>query len=81
LRDDGATVVLTTQFIEEAERLCERVAILHHGSVVDVDSPQSLIGRFRENVGYSTTTLEDVFLRLTADGSGGAAVEDPCAAS
>jgi ABC-2 type transport system ATP-binding protein len=42
VRDSGVTVVLVTHFMEEAERLCDRVALLHRGRVVVVDSPAAL---------------------------------------
>ena len=45
IRGRGKTVVLTTHLMEEAERLCDRVAIVEHGRVIDVDSPAGLIGR------------------------------------
>ena len=43
VRDRGKTVLLTTHFMEEAERLCDCVAILDHGQVVALDSPENLI--------------------------------------
>ncbi len=45
IRDGGATVFLTTHLMEEAERLCDRVAILEHGRIIDVDSPAGLVRR------------------------------------
>ncbi len=45
IRDRGKTVVLTTHLMEEAERLCDRVAIIEHGRVIDVDAPGRLIAR------------------------------------
>ncbi|MEO6238132.1 MAG: ABC transporter ATP-binding protein [Vicinamibacterales bacterium] len=45
IRDRGKTVFLTTHLMEEAERLCDRVAIIDHGRIVDVDTPQGLITR------------------------------------
>jgi ABC-2 type transport system ATP-binding protein len=42
IRDEGVTVILVTHFMEEAERLCERVALLHHGRVIAIDSPAAL---------------------------------------
>ena len=44
IREHGKTVVITTHFMEEAERLCDRVAILDHGRIVALDSPTNLIG-------------------------------------
>jgi ABC-2 type transport system ATP-binding protein len=42
-RSEGRTVVLTTHYMDEAERLCDRVAIVDHGKVIALDSPRSLI--------------------------------------
>jgi ABC-2 type transport system ATP-binding protein len=42
IRDRGVTIVLVTHFMEEAERLCDRVAVLDHGRVVAIDSPSAL---------------------------------------
>ena len=44
LRDKGKTVFLSTHFMEEAERLCDRVAIMDHGKIVALDTPENLIG-------------------------------------
>jgi ABC-2 type transport system ATP-binding protein len=43
IRQRGTTVFLTTHFMEEAERLCDRVAIIDHGKLVALDTPQNLI--------------------------------------
>ena len=43
IRERGTTVFLTTHFMEEAERLCDRVAIMDHGKIVALDTPQNLI--------------------------------------
>jgi len=45
IRERGKTVFLTTHLMEEAERLCDRVAIIDHGRIVDIDSPASLVNR------------------------------------
>jgi ABC-2 type transport system ATP-binding protein len=45
IRDRGKTVLLTTHLMEEAERLCDRVAIIEHGTIIDVGSPAELVGR------------------------------------
>jgi lipooligosaccharide transport system ATP-binding protein len=45
VKGSGATVVLTTHYIEEAERLCETVAIVDHGRLLDIGAPQELIDR------------------------------------
>ena len=45
IRERGKTVFLTTHLMEEAERLCDRVAIIEHGRIIDIDSPESLVHR------------------------------------
>jgi ABC-2 type transport system ATP-binding protein len=45
IRDRGKTVFLTTHLMEEAERLCDRVAIIEHGRIIDIDTPQRLVAR------------------------------------
>ncbi len=43
IRARGKTVFMTTHLMEEAERLCDRVAIIEHGRIIDVDTPQGLV--------------------------------------
>jgi len=43
IRDSGKTVVLVTHFMDEAEYLCDRVAVIDHGKVIALDSPQNLV--------------------------------------
>ena len=45
LHDEGTTIVLTTHYLEEAEAMCERIAIMSHGAVVALDDKRSLLGR------------------------------------
>jgi ABC-2 type transport system ATP-binding protein len=45
IRQRGKTVVLTTHLMEEAERLCDRVAIIEHGRIIDIDTPERLVAR------------------------------------
>jgi ABC-2 type transport system ATP-binding protein len=45
IRDRGKTVFLTTHLMEEAERLCDRVAIMEHGRIIDIDTPVALVAR------------------------------------
>jgi ABC-2 type transport system ATP-binding protein len=67
ISESGRTVVLTTHYMDEAEVLCDRVAIMDQGRVLRLDSPQALVDgldapvRVRETRG----TLEDVFLEVT----------------
>jgi len=65
LRDKGMTVLYTTHYMEEAERLCQRVAIMDSGRMVALDTP----GGLKRLIGLSDeATLEDVFLKLTGRG-------------
>ena len=45
IRERGKTVFLTTHLMEEAERLCDRVAIMEHGRIIDIDTPDGLVRR------------------------------------
>ncbi|MFL5504260.1 MAG: ABC transporter ATP-binding protein [Gemmatimonadaceae bacterium] len=68
---EGRTIVITTHYMEEAERLCDRVAIVDHGHVIALGTPRELM----ESIDVShlpppeprktTATLEDVFVSLT----------------
>ena len=60
LKDSGATILYTTHYIEEAERLCDRVAIVDRGKVIVCASPKDLIASTE-----SARNLGDVFLTLT----------------
>jgi ABC-2 type transport system ATP-binding protein len=71
IRDRGATVVLVTHFLEEAERLCDRIAVFDEGRIVAVDSPEGLKGRFGSSgtpsVGVDDPgSLEAAYLTITA---------------
>lgn len=49
LRQSGKTVLFTTHYMEEAEKLCDRVAVIDHGQIIALDTPEALINRhFRE---------------------------------
>jgi ABC-2 type transport system ATP-binding protein len=61
LKAEGVTVFLTTHYMEEADRLCDRVAILDGGRIVALDTPQIL----KQNSRQENASLEDVFLALT----------------
>jgi ABC-2 type transport system ATP-binding protein len=62
VRNRGVTIVLVTHFMEEAERLCDRVAVIDGGRTVAVDTPAALIAGVR---GVERATLEDAYLALT----------------
>ncbi len=62
LRDKGMTILYTTHYMEEANRLCDRVAIIDAGRIIAMDTPLAL----RSRIGPpEQVTLEDVFLKLT----------------
>ncbi len=62
LRKEGMTVLYTTHYMEEANRLCDRVAIMDGGQIMAMDTPLNL----RQQVGPpDRVTLEDVFLKMT----------------
>ena len=70
IRSDGATVVITTHYMDEAETLCDRVAIVEKGKIIAIDSPANLIDQliatgFKREATVKNANLEDVFLSLT----------------
>jgi ABC-2 type transport system ATP-binding protein len=70
IRDKGTTVIITTHYMDEAEVLCDRVAIIDSGRIVAINSPHQLIDDlvdtgFERPVEVKKATLEDVFLNLT----------------
>lgn len=58
LKAKGTTLLITTHYMEEAEKLCDRVAIMDSGKIITIDSPSSLKSTYGGN-------LEDVYLKLT----------------
>jgi ABC-2 type transport system ATP-binding protein len=77
INDEGRTVVLTTHYKEEAEYLCDRVAIIDHGRILAVDSPASLVRGLRAP---TRITLPDTAIRREdarrLDGAGQVRVDD-----
>ena len=70
IKKSGTTIVLTTHYMDEAEILCDRVAIMDEGRIIDIDSPQKLIDKllstgFTKEVTVKQANLEDVFIHLT----------------
>jgi ABC-2 type transport system ATP-binding protein len=70
IRDRGVTVILTTHYMEEAQMLCDRVAIMDNGKIISLDKPDNLIkqllGRgFTKKPVIEKANLEDVFIDLT----------------
>ena len=62
LRDDGMTVLYTTHYMEEADRLCDRLAIMDHGQLIRLGRPDELKAEIGDP---AEVTLETVFLELT----------------
>ena len=71
MRNKGHGVLLTTHSMEEAESVCDRIAIIDHGRIITIDTPQAIIdtNRDRPEVIHASRkgkiTLEDVFIGLT----------------
>ncbi len=70
LKQQGATVVLTTHYMDEAEELCERVAIVDSGTLIALSTPDELIDNllakgFKRQKEVKGANLEDVFLNMT----------------
>ena len=66
INERGTTVFLTTQYLEEADQLCDRLAIIDGGRIVRDGTPQRLKDELRERIGLDReATLDDVFLDAT----------------
>ena len=73
IRAEGRTIFLTTHYMDEAETLCDRVAIMDHGKILAMEPPDSLIQRlldkgFKGERVERSANLEDVFLDMTGHG-------------
>ncbi len=70
IRDNGTTVIITTHYMDEAEQLCDRIAIMDEGKIIKLDSPDKMIDELVES-GFErpkqvkAASLEDVFIHLT----------------
>ena len=70
IRANGTTVVITTHYMDEAEILCDRVAIIEKGKIISLDTPANLVDKllesgFKRSEVIKNANLEDVFLSLT----------------
>lgn len=70
IRDKGISVILTTHYMDEAEILCDRVAIMDEGNIIALEPPQKLIKDllargFKKQQHVEQANLEDVFIDLT----------------
>ncbi len=73
VRDKGISVVMTTHYMDEAEILCDRIAVMDNGQIIAIDSPQNLIKAllkrgFKKKQHVEQANLEDVFIDLTGKG-------------
>jgi len=69
----GVTVIMTTHYMDEAELLCDRVAIMDNGKIIALDTPKNLIQQllkrgFKKHQHVEQANLEDVFIDLTGKG-------------
>jgi ABC-2 type transport system ATP-binding protein len=70
IRDRGATVIITTHYMDEAEYLCDRIAIIDSGKIIAMDSPDAMIDKlvasgFERPKEVKKANMEDVFIHLT----------------
>lgn len=70
VRDEGVTVIMTTHYMDEAELLCDRVAVMDGGKIIALDTPKKLIKGllsrgFKKSSTVEQANLEDVFIDLT----------------
>ena len=70
LRGEGSSILLTTHSMEEAQAVCDRVAIIDHGTLLTLGTPADLIAKHQNDprvldVAHGAVTLEDVFIGLT----------------
>jgi ABC-2 type transport system ATP-binding protein len=70
VRDRGVTVIMTTHYMDEAELLCDRVAVMDNGKIIALDTPHDLIRQllargFSKKQHVEQADLEDVFIDLT----------------
>lgn len=70
IRSKGTTVIITTHYMDEAEQLCDRVAIMDEGKIIAIDTPDQLIDNlvatgFERPKQTKSANLEDVFINLT----------------
>ena len=73
VRDRGISVILTTHYMDEAEVLCDRVAIMDNGKIIGLDTPKKLIKQllakgFKKEQHVEQANLEDVFIDMTGKG-------------
>ena len=70
IRNNGTTIIITTHYMDEAEQLCDRIAIMDEGHIISLDSPDNMIDKlvasgFERPKEVKSANLEDVFIHLT----------------
>jgi ABC-2 type transport system ATP-binding protein len=70
IRNNGTTVIITTHYMDEAEQLCDRIAIMDEGKIIKLDTPDGMIDElvatgFERPKQVKSANLEDVFIHLT----------------
>ena len=70
IKAQGKTVIITTHYMDEAEQLCDRIAIIDEGKIIKLNSPDNMIdellaGGFEKAKPIKSANLEDVFINLT----------------
>lgn len=70
VRDKGISVIMTTHYMDEAEILCDRIAVMDNGKIISIDTPKNLIKQllargFTKKQQVEQANLEDVFIDLT----------------
>jgi ABC-2 type transport system ATP-binding protein len=73
VQSKGISVILTTHYMDEAEQLCDRVAIMDKGDIIAIDTPKALIKQllakgFHKEQHVEQANLEDVFIAMTGKG-------------
>ncbi len=73
IKAKGTTIILTTHYMEEAEELCDRVAVMDKGKIIKLGTPKALVNEllkkgFKKERKVEQANLEDVFINLTGKG-------------
>jgi len=73
LRDEGCAILVSTHQLDTAERLCDRVIIMHKGRLLT----EGTLGELQQRAQMESSTLEEVFLRLTEESEQATPIEEP----
>ncbi len=67
---NGVTIFITSHLLKDIEKICNRVAIVKTGTLIEEDSVKGLLDKYKKEIHKDDLTLEDVFFHLTSDGKG-----------